>query len=43
MPANVLKLGMTPKLASPGEFAAQIAAEYRRWLGVADAANIKVE
>ena len=43
MRASVIKLGMTPKLASPAEFAAQIAAEYERWLGVAKAANIKVE
>jgi tripartite-type tricarboxylate transporter receptor subunit TctC len=43
MRASVIKLGMAPKLASPGEFAAQIAAEYERWLGVAKAANIKVE
>jgi tripartite-type tricarboxylate transporter receptor subunit TctC len=43
MRASVIKLGMTPKLATPAEFGAQIAAEYERWLGVAKAANIKVE
>jgi tripartite-type tricarboxylate transporter receptor subunit TctC len=43
MRASVVKLGMTPKIASPQEFAALIAAEYEKWVAVAKAANIKVE
>jgi tripartite-type tricarboxylate transporter receptor subunit TctC len=43
MRASVTKLGMTPKIASPQEFAALIAAEYEKWVAVAKAANIKVE
>jgi len=43
MRASVLKLGMTPKIASPQEFAALIGAEYEKWVAVATAANIKVE
>jgi tripartite-type tricarboxylate transporter receptor subunit TctC len=41
--ASVAKLGMAPKIASPRQFAAQIAAEFEKWTAVAKAANIKVE
>jgi tripartite-type tricarboxylate transporter receptor subunit TctC len=43
MQASVLKLGMTPKIASPQEFADLIAAEFGKWTAVAKAANIRVE
>jgi tripartite-type tricarboxylate transporter receptor subunit TctC len=41
--ASVAKLGMTPKIASPREFAALIATEFAKWTAVAQAANIKVD
>jgi tripartite-type tricarboxylate transporter receptor subunit TctC len=41
--ASVIKLGMTPKPATPQEFAALIAAELQKWTAVAKAAQIKVE
>src|SRR5712691_5506904 len=41
MQASVTKLGMTPKIASPQDFAARIAAEFETWTAVAKAANIK--
>ena len=43
MRASVTKLGMTPKIASPQEFAALIGAELDKWTAVAKAANIKVD
>jgi tripartite-type tricarboxylate transporter receptor subunit TctC len=43
MQASVSKLGMTPKTASPKDFAARIAAEFETWTAVAKAANIKVD
>jgi tripartite-type tricarboxylate transporter receptor subunit TctC len=43
MRASVTKLGMTPKIASPQEFAALIGAELDKWTAVARAANIKVD
>jgi tripartite-type tricarboxylate transporter receptor subunit TctC len=43
MRASIGKLGMVPKIASPGEFAALIADEYAKWTAVAKAANIKVD
>jgi tripartite-type tricarboxylate transporter receptor subunit TctC len=43
MRACVTKLGMTPKIASPQEFAALIGAELDKWTAVAKAANIKVD
>jgi tripartite-type tricarboxylate transporter receptor subunit TctC len=41
--ASVAKLGMAPKIASPQQFAALIAAEFEKWTAVAKTANIKVE
>jgi tripartite-type tricarboxylate transporter receptor subunit TctC len=43
MRASVTKLGMTPKIASPHDFAARVAAEFEQWTAVAKAANIKVD
>jgi tripartite-type tricarboxylate transporter receptor subunit TctC len=43
MRASVTKLGMTPKIASPQEFAALIGAELDKWTAIAKAANIKVD
>jgi tripartite-type tricarboxylate transporter receptor subunit TctC len=43
MRASVTKLGMAPRIATTKEFGALIAAEYRKWLAVAKAADIKVE
>ena len=41
--ASIVKLGMTPKITSPREFASLIAAEYAKWTAVAKAANIRVD
>jgi tripartite-type tricarboxylate transporter receptor subunit TctC len=41
--ASVARLGMAPKIASPQQFAALIAAEFEKWTAVAKTANIKVE
>ena len=43
MQASIAKLGMVPKIASPQEFAALIAAEFGKWTTVAKTANIKVD
>jgi len=43
MQASITKLGMTPKIASPPDFAARIAAEFETWTAVAKAADIKVD
>jgi tripartite-type tricarboxylate transporter receptor subunit TctC len=41
--ATLRKLGATPKWDTPPNFAAFLAAEARKWAGVAQAANIRVE
>jgi tripartite-type tricarboxylate transporter receptor subunit TctC len=41
--ATIVKLGSTPKISSPQEFAAQIANDYRRWTGVAKATAVKID
>ena len=41
--ASVARLGMTPKIGSPQQFAGQIAAEFARWTAVAKAADIRVD
>src|SRR5262245_53449642 len=41
--ASVLKLGMTPRIASPQQFGDLIAAEFEKWTAVAKAVNIKVD
>jgi len=41
--AAVLKLGMTPIIASPQEFAARIARELAQWTAVAKAAHISID
>jgi tripartite-type tricarboxylate transporter receptor subunit TctC len=41
--ASVLKLGMSPRIASPQQFGDLIAAEFEKWTAVAKAANIKVD
>jgi tripartite-type tricarboxylate transporter receptor subunit TctC len=43
MRANVAKLGMAPRIATPREFAALIAVEFEKWVAVAKAADIKVD
>ena len=40
MQANLLKLGMTPKLGSPQDFATLIAEETRKWAAVVQAAKL---
>lgn len=37
--ANLVRLGMQPKIGSVQDFAALIAAEYQRWEAIARAAN----
>jgi tripartite-type tricarboxylate transporter receptor subunit TctC len=41
--AAVLKLGMTPKIASTQEFAQRIASEFAQWTAVAKAASITID
>jgi len=43
MRAAVLKLGMTPIIASPQEFAARIARELAQWTAVAKIAHISID
>jgi tripartite-type tricarboxylate transporter receptor subunit TctC len=43
MRANVTKLGMTPKIASPRQFAELIATEFAQWKAVAKAADITID
>ena len=43
MRASVLRLGMTPKIATPSEFGARIAAELVQWTAVAKAAGISID
>jgi tripartite-type tricarboxylate transporter receptor subunit TctC len=43
MRAAVIKLGMTPKVASPQEFAQRIAREFAQWTAVAKAASITID
>jgi tripartite-type tricarboxylate transporter receptor subunit TctC len=43
MRAAVLKLGMTPIIASPQEFAARIARELAQWTAVAKAAHVSID
>jgi tripartite-type tricarboxylate transporter receptor subunit TctC len=43
MRASVLKLGMTPKIATPQEFGARIAAELAQWTAVAKAAGLSID
>jgi tripartite-type tricarboxylate transporter receptor subunit TctC len=43
MRANVTKLGMTPKIASPRQFADLIATEFAQWKAVAKAADITID
>jgi len=43
MRASVLKLGMTPKIATPQEFGARIAAELAEWTAVAKAAGLSID
>ncbi len=40
MQASLTKLGMEPRIGSPQDFAALIAAEFQRWSAVARAANL---
>jgi tripartite-type tricarboxylate transporter receptor subunit TctC len=41
--AAVARLGMTPKIGSPQDFAGQIATEFAKWTAVAKAADIRVD
>src|SRR5262245_2330858 len=43
MQASIAKLGMTPRIGSPRDFADLIAAEFAKWTAVAKAGNIKIE
>ena len=40
---TILKLGMEPKVGTPGEFSALIAAEIKKWTAVARGANVTVD
>ncbi len=41
--ATIVKLGSEPKIGSPQEFAASIAADFRRWTTVAKSTAVKIE
>jgi tripartite-type tricarboxylate transporter receptor subunit TctC len=43
MRASVTKLGMTPKIGSPHEFAERIATEFTQWKAVAKTADITID